>query len=298
MKQIAFTCPWGMGSKELLHAFKLTTPNGDGIWEDLIGVDSIYNADWIVVAEDLDPSINISKIDHSKLILIQREPPWVSRSNWSRYNTKYKFRHSCTKNYTNTYNLGEWSFDVSYKDMKDYKRCPRNKKVCVITSNKRMVPGQVLRMDFIKQICRAYPGVLDVYGVGMDTEGLGYDYKGVSTFGDDTKLKWLSQYDYTLSLENGQGNGYFTEKILDAFMAHTVPIYWGAPDINNYFSSKSFYNLDITKPDAIQQFLKIISTPVSNDTIRSINNSREKIMNTYNWWPTIKRIIDTGHVLG
>ena len=167
----------------------------------------------------------------------------------------------------------------------------RDKKVCAIISNKKTCQGHLKRLNFIKYFCQRYPGVLDVYGAGMDKEGLGDNFKGQSVFGDGTKLDWLTQYEYSICLENGQKNGYFSEKIVDAFMAYTVPIYWGAPDIKNYFPEKSFYTIDVTNSSSPTEVLAIISRPVTQAMINNLQLSRNRVMEQYNWWPSIQKII-------
>jgi hypothetical protein len=43
----------------------------------------------------------------------------------------------------------------------------------------------------------------------------------------DDKIKTLKQYKYTLCLENTFTPGYVTEKIIDSYLAGSIPIYWG-----------------------------------------------------------------------
>lgn len=68
------------------------------------------------------------------------------------------------------------------------------------------------------------------------------------------KMQWLNQYKFTLACENGQYPGYCTEKMLEAWLAGTVPIYWGSAtmplDFNrnccinyhDYSCEEAFYN--------------------------------------------------------
>ncbi|MBR4981581.1 MAG: hypothetical protein IKY94_03360 [Lachnospiraceae bacterium] len=58
----------------------------------------------------------------------------------------------------------------------------------------------------------------------------------------DNKLEWLKSYKFTIAFENSFGNGYATEKIIEAFAAHTIPIYLGDPLIGNEFNEKAFIN--------------------------------------------------------
>ncbi|WP_143440783.1 glycosyltransferase family 10 domain-containing protein [Helicobacter suis] len=57
------------------------------------------------------------------------------------------------------------------------------------------------------------------------------------------KAEFLSQYKFNLCFENSKGFGYTTEKIIDAYFAHTIPIYWGNPAVAKDFNPKSFINV-------------------------------------------------------
>ena len=57
------------------------------------------------------------------------------------------------------------------------------------------------------------------------------------------KLEFLSRYKFTLAVENSTSPGYVTEKILHPFLAHSLPIYWGCPNISSDYHPNSFVNL-------------------------------------------------------
>ena len=56
------------------------------------------------------------------------------------------------------------------------------------------------------------------------------------------KREFQSQYKFSIAFENSSYPGYITEKILDAFLAGTVPIYWGNPLAQRDFNPRSFLN--------------------------------------------------------
>lgn len=56
------------------------------------------------------------------------------------------------------------------------------------------------------------------------------------------KLQFMQGYKFTLACENSSQKGYITEKIVEAWAANTVPIYWGAPDIAEEFNENAFIN--------------------------------------------------------
>ena len=56
------------------------------------------------------------------------------------------------------------------------------------------------------------------------------------------KMDFLRRYKFTIAFENSSYPGYTTEKILDALIANTVPIYWGNPLVNRDFNPGCFIN--------------------------------------------------------
>lgn len=62
-------------------------------------------------------------------------------------------------------------------------------------------------------------------------QGWGYD-----------KMKFIQQYKFSIAFENSSLPGYNTEKILHAFIANTIPVYWGDPLISNTYNPEAFVN--------------------------------------------------------
>lgn len=63
------------------------------------------------------------------------------------------------------------------------------------------------------------------------------------------KLEFQKNYKFSFAFENSSSNGYTTEKIVDAFAAGGIPIYWGDPLISKVFNPKSFINAKDFKTD-------------------------------------------------
>lgn len=57
------------------------------------------------------------------------------------------------------------------------------------------------------------------------------------------KIKFLSSYKFSISMENSNGDGYITEKIIDSLMAGTIPIYYGDYLIDEYINPKVYINI-------------------------------------------------------
>jgi hypothetical protein len=59
----------------------------------------------------------------------------------------------------------------------------------------------------------------------------------------EDKLPTLARYKFILAFENASYPGLVTEKIFDAFLAGTVPVYLGAPDITEYVPADCFIDM-------------------------------------------------------
>ena len=56
--------------------------------------------------------------------------------------------------------------------------------------------------------------------------------------------KFARKHKFMIAMENRKVHGYTSEKLYNALRSRTVPIYWGDPDVNEYFNSDSFINVD------------------------------------------------------
>lgn len=101
------------------------------------------------------------------------------------------------------------------------------------------------------------------------------------------KLNFQKEFKFSIAFENASAKGYTTEKILEAFAARTVPIYWGNPDIHLDFNKKSFINLHDFKNenDAISHILEVDSSEE-----KYLNYLKEPIFTVQNQIPNDKRL--------
>lgn len=76
----------------------------------------------------------------------------------------------------------------------------------------------------------------------------------------DDKILTLSQYKYAICFENISFDGYVTEKIIHCFLAGTIPIYLGAPNITDFIPKNCFIDLrDFRSLEELNLFLEKLS---------------------------------------
>lgn len=54
------------------------------------------------------------------------------------------------------------------------------------------------------------------------------------------KTEFLAQYKFSIAMENSKGDGYISEKIIDSFIAGTIPIYYGDYTIDEFINPKTY----------------------------------------------------------
>lgn len=118
---------------------------------------------------------------------------------------------------------------------------PPNKErmVSMVSSNKNWASGHAVRHEII----RKYNGRFDLYGRGFNPI--------------ENKEDGLRPYLFSIAVENSKSDWYFTEKILDCFASHTVPIYWGCPNIGDFFNSDGI--ITINSADDLDDVLNNLS---------------------------------------
>lgn len=97
--------------------------------------------------------------------------------------------------------------------------------VSIVASDKASTDGHKLRHAVIDKF-RDMP-----LGDGQDRlKVYGRKYNPIQF-----KTPALAPYMFSIAIENGQADDYFTEKLLDCFATGTVPIYWGTKGIAKHF---------------------------------------------------------------
>lgn len=53
----------------------------------------------------------------------------------------------------------------------------------------------------------------------------------------DNKVNVLKDFQYSVTIENSRQENYFTEKLIDCLVMKTIPIYWGCPNVSEFFDT-------------------------------------------------------------
>lgn len=98
----------------------------------------------------------------------------------------------------------------------------KSRQCSLIASAKRDTEGHRLR--------HALAGWARSTGQDVDVMGRGY-------VAFESKADGLAPYRFSVVIENVRERNYFSEKLVDAVLCNTVPIYWGCPNIGDFIDT-------------------------------------------------------------
>ena len=114
----------------------------------------------------------------------------------------------------------------------------KNKLCSMVASPKVMCDGHHYR----QKIACKFKDKIDLFGGACGSERIGISANLDQEWND--KRIAVCPYKFSIVMENISSDNYFTEKLTDCFATGTVPIYWGAKNIGNFFDSKGIIKLD------------------------------------------------------
>lgn len=217
--------------------------------EQIYSLDSIAACDLLIVF-DIFPEklMELDKIPKEKRILFLWEPPSTVPNN-----ENLKFHDLFQRIYT--WN-DDWVDNVKYfkfyypvlQQMNPPQKFGSKKLAAMIACNKWSAHPQELYSERWKVI-QFFEGIsenyFDLYGKWWP--GSLRNYRGSV----ERKSEVLKNYKFSFAYENMYGiSGYITEKIFDCFHAGTVPIYFGAGNIETYIPKNCFISRQDFSSDA------------------------------------------------
>jgi hypothetical protein len=169
-------------------------------------------------------------------------------------------------------NHGSSIFESSHRDceyLDALERLKKPKLLSVFCSKQIWTEDHRLRLKFVKALKKHFGERLDWFGNGINPL--------------EQKWEGISPYKYHITLENQSRNNIITEKLYDAFLGLSYPIYWGAPNASSYFPEDSFTTIDIVDvKGAIEKIEQLLSSDTYEKALPSILVSKKMVLNEYN----------------
>jgi hypothetical protein len=160
-----------------------------------------------------------------------------------------------------------WYVGKDYDALMTLAAPEKTKQISIISSSRTLTRGHRRRFDAVSRL-RTLPGV--------ETFGRGHN---------PITDKWdaLAPYRYSVAIENSEHQDYWTEKIGDCFLAWTVPIYSGCPNIGEFFPEDSFIRLELGDLAGFETaILPMLGPEDYRRRQGAIAEARERVLKRYN----------------
>lgn len=281
------------GNVDFSNLFLRQTPKLSGNWGEnkFVVNEKVEKCDWWIVCHNSGlKKPETVMCDPSHIVYVSMEPSESIVNSSMNFLNQFSMLILCDRNIKHRHviykNIITWwvgievsltrgSHKFSKKIKYDYDQfqvqLPPNKmdRISIIVSGKKKLPGHRRRLDFIKKLMKSPSGkYIDIYGA--DNPIL-------------DKLDAINPYKYHLVIENTELEDYWSEKLGDAYLGFSYPIYIGCPNISEYFPEKSYEKISFGDINSIsKKIIDIISNNTYEKNFEYLSLSRNLILNKYN----------------
>ena len=170
-----------------------------------------------------------------------------------------------------------WSVRRSYDELAQSDFPEKPKLLSWVTSDKVWLDGHRRRMDFLERLRSKID--FDLYG------------RGFTPLAD----KWdgIAPYRYSIAFENAQAPYYFTEKLMDCFVAGAMPLYFGSPEIGKFFPPDSMVVIDPDDPRVFEKIEEVIASDLWLERRGAIQEAKRLVLEEYNVFAWLARMVTT-----
>jgi len=268
------------------------TPGGTGRWGDVeITFDPVRECDLLLVLNSPNRDIRVRCPVGNRWLFSQESP--VDMYRWHRES----FRHfdrvfTFWDDVSDAVVVHEqtalpWHVGKTYDQLHaltlSEARAHKRDAVSWVTSAATHKPGHKLRMAFKDHlVAQRFP--FGLFGRGFDPIA--------------DKFDGLYPYKYSIAIENHGCNDYWTEKIADCFLSWTMPIYWGAPNILDYFPAESMILVDPADPAAALATVQAARAAGRwQQNTEALAEARRRVLERYQLFPHLQRLV-AAHAAG
>ena len=174
-----------------------------------------------------------------------------------------------------------WFYGKSYDDViAQEEPIQKSELISTVCSSKRHAHTMhARRYDFTQRLKAELPE-LEIFG-----HGVRYIEK---------KSEALDPYKFHLAIENHIAPHVWTEKLADAFLGYTVPIYCGCPNVFDYFPEDSVVQIDINDIEgSIKTVQRVLTTEGEYERrLAAVKEARRRVIEEYNLPAMLSRIVE------
>ncbi len=277
-------------------------PNSGSVWQncEFFVNEQIENPDYWIIIDDIESAQESVFINPKRVFFLTAEVPFVTS-----YFDDQKFLSQFEKTFSphaifsqnnfvslpflpfmiNTVH-GESVFNAdscfNYDHMLQNNDVLKTKTISMIASNKgssshKMTEFHQTRYFFALKLKEYFKDKIDLFGYGHN------EIK--------TKVDAIIPYKYHICLENQSTPNVITEKLYDSFLGLSYPIYWGAPNINDYFDKDSLTSINIFDfRGSIEKIERVLEENLFEKNLNALIKAKKDSLNKYGFLQRIAEI--------
>lgn len=260
--------------------------NGSGEWDNLIFVDLQQTpqkkVDVLLVLNHSKENIELIVRNGGKILLVQ-EPAYSENGYLKLIGRHMDLVISDFNDIESAKSLSipaglPWHINKSYQELVNLEfNDKKMDRVSWITSSLGTFSGHKLRLQFI-DFLNENKFDFDLFGRGFNPI--------------EDKFDGIYPYKYSIAAENYIAKNYFTEKVIDVFLSGAIPLYYGCTNLEDYFPSNSFVKLDLERPKwSMDKIKEAVDGNFYDANLNGIREARDRILNEYQMFPFVKRLI-------
>jgi hypothetical protein len=105
------------------------------------------------------------------------------------------------------------------------------------------------------------------------------------------KIELFREEQYSLVIENSRQNNYFTEKLCDCLITKTIPIYYGCPNIADYFDTTGWIILEQDSVDELVSKLSHLTPEYYSRCMQTILKNYDTTLQYINFQDNINKVL-------
>lgn len=292
--------------------FVRQTPGSSACWGDAVFLfdEHVLEADYLVVLEGMAEPIRC-RCDPARTLLMLMEPPTVRRYDPrfaaqfaavttvqqdlihpNRLVTQPSLPWHAGMDTSRWHSLPYSNRDAArpavsvrtYDDFKALDPAAKTHELSVVASAKRMTEGHVKRVRFVQNLVEHFGSRVDLFGAGFFVQGRGH-----VDLAD--KMDGIVPYKYHIVIENSRHPNYFTEKLTDCLLCGALPLYYGCPNIHDYFPEDAVIPIDIEDPASTFAVIEqAMATNAFERAQDALAQAKDLALNNYNLFAAIERL--------
>lgn len=175
-----------------------------------------------------------------------------------------------------------WFYGKSHQEAAAAFPTDKSRVISTVCSSKQQSHTlHALRYDFTRRLKEQLP----------DLEVFGHGHRPIPS-----KVEALDPFQYHFAIENHCAPHHWTEKLADAFLGGCMPIYFGCPNVFDYFPEDSLIPIGLNDFDAsLETIRQAIADNTYEKRLPAIREARRLVLEEYSTFPMLARLIPKVH---